>query len=216
MITILLATYNGERYIEKSINSIINQTYDDWKLLIGFNGTTDSSKEIVNKFNDPRIKIFDYNDDIGKSKTLNKLLNEVDTDWVGIQDDDDVWFNEKLEQQIKYIEDFDVIGTQINYINEFDEYIGGPNLSLDDIDIKHKSFNGDNQMANTSSIFKTSCAKNINGWSENIDGIEDFDFWLRLMRNDYKFKNLDIPLVNHRLHNKSNFNTNSYDITKIL
>ena len=57
VISILLATYNGERYIKKSIDSIMDQTFKDWKLLIGFNGTTDSSKEIVESYNDNRICI---------------------------------------------------------------------------------------------------------------------------------------------------------------
>ena len=74
MISILLAVYNGEKYIRKSIDSILNQSYKDFELLIGFNGTIDNSKKIVSEYNDSRIRVFDYNDDKGKAKTLNKLI----------------------------------------------------------------------------------------------------------------------------------------------
>lgn len=216
MISILLATYNGERYVEKSIESIINQTYKDWELLIGFNGTIDQSKEIVKKFQDPRIRVFDYGMDAGKAKTLNKMIKEAKGDWFAIQDDDDVWLPKKLERQMSNSKDFDVIGTQIMYIDEEDNPTGKPMLSQDDLSIKQKSLSGDNQIANTSAIFKKDCLDAVEGWSEIIDGIEDFDFWLRIMRKGFKFTNLSSVEVFHRVHNKSNFNTKKFDLNKIL
>lgn len=216
MISILLATYNGEKYIRESIKSVLNQTFDKFELLIGFNGTTDNTKKIVNLFDDNRIKIFDYDDDKGKSKTLNKLLKNATYDWIAIQDDDDIWAENKLEQQLKLINNFDVIGTYINYINENNEYIGNPNLQTDDIKIKSMSYAGINQIANTSAIFKKKDALEIGGWREDIDGIEDYDFWLRLMKKNKNFINLNEFLVSHRLHSNSNFNTKRHDLSRIL
>ena len=154
MVSILLATYNGERFISKSIESILNQTFKDFELLIGLNGTTDNSKEIINRYNDSRIRVFDYGDDKGKCKTLNKLLLESKYDWIAIQDDDDIWVETKLEKQLTHINTNDVIGTLIDYINTDETIIGCPTLSLNDEEIKQKSLSGDNQVANTSAIFK--------------------------------------------------------------
>ena len=75
---------------------------------------------------------------------------------------------------------------------------------------------GINQVANTSAIFKKQDALDINGWRDGLDGIEDYDFWLRLMRNGKKFINVPEELVLHRLHSNSNFNTKKYDLNKIL
>ena len=216
MISILLATYNGEKYIHKSINSILEQTFPNWELLVGFNGTTDSSKNIVAQYADSRIKIFDYGDDKGKSKTLNKLLKEAKYDWIAIQDDDDMWLPKKLERQMKHINDFDVIGTQIVYVDVDDNPTGGPSLAKDDETIKNKSLAGTNQIANTSAILKKKYAEEIEGWKDGLDGIEDYDFWLRLMRNGCKFINTQSVEVMHRVHENSNFNTKKYDLTKIL
>lgn len=216
MISILLATYNGEKYIKKSIESVLNQTFKDFELLIGFNGTTDNSKKIISEFDDKRIKIFDYGDDKGKSKTLNKLIKEAKYDWVAIQDDDDVWLPKKLEKQIEFIDSFDVIGTQIFYIDENENIIGKPNLSLTQEEIVKKCLLGENQIANTSAIFKKDLVFKTNGWDENINGIEDFDFWLKLIKFNARFINLKKELVLHRIHKNSNFNTQKWDVNSLI
>jgi glycosyltransferase involved in cell wall biosynthesis len=216
LVSVLLATYNGENFISKSIESILNQSFQEFEILIGFNGTTDNSRMIVSQYNDPRIRVFDYGDDKGKSKTLNKLLLESKYEWIAIQDDDDIWINTKLEKQLPYIENNDVIGTFIQYIDINDKPIGGPVLSTQDSEIKKISLSGGNQVANTSTIFKKVDALEIGGWRDGLDGIEDYDFWLRLMRNGKKFINVSEQLVLHRLHSNSNFNTKQFDLSKIL
>ena len=216
MISILLATYNDEAYIREAVSSVLEQTYTEFELLIGFNGTRDSSKEIISSIHDPRIRVFDYGDDKGKAKTLNKMLNETKGDCCAIQDGDDVWTPKKLEMQMNLSKSFDVIGTQIFYINAEGVPRGGPELAIHDRMIKEKSLKGDNQVANTSAIFRKNHAQDISGWSEDLDGVEDFDFWLRLMKRNCHFVNLQTQEVYHRVHNRSNFNVNTYDIKKIL
>jgi glycosyltransferase involved in cell wall biosynthesis len=216
MISILLATYNGERYIQKAIDSVLAQTYKDFELLIGFNGTIDNSKTLVSEYKDTRIRIFDYGDDKGKAKTLNKLIKEAKYDYICLQDDDDIWLKSKLEKQFHLMDEFDVVGSMIKYIDEFDNEKGKPSLSMKHEDIVYWSLNGINQVANTSTMFKKHDALQVLCWSGDLDGIEDYDFWLKLMRCGKKFMNLNEELVLHRVHSNSNFNTNKYDINMIL
>jgi len=216
MISVLLCVYNGEKHIAKSLESILNQTYNVFEVLIGFNGTTDNSKNIVAKYLDHRIKIFDYNQDKGKAKTLNKLLKEVKGDWCAIQDDDDIWLPKKLETQIEFMSRYDVIGTQCDYINENGDIIGHPLVRCDNDEIAQYSLNGTNQIINTSAIFKTEKAIEVGGWDETIDGIEDYDFWLKLIKAGCRFHNLSQAYVQHRLHANSNFNTKKYDIKSLI
>jgi glycosyltransferase involved in cell wall biosynthesis len=218
MISILLAVYNGEKFIDHAIESVLNQTYTEWELLIGLNGTTDLSRSIVIEYQkkDHRIISFDYLSDKGKGKTLNKLINLSKYNWIAIQDDDDIWTKDKLEIQQKYIMNYDVIGSFINYIDSNGNFLGAPQLSTKDEDIKRLSFTGINQIANTSTIFKKNKALEIGGWRSDIDGIEDYDFWLRLMKNNNRFINIDQVLVYHRLHSGSNFNNKQHNLKKIL
>jgi glycosyltransferase involved in cell wall biosynthesis len=224
MVSILLATYNGEKYIKESIDSIINQTFTDWELLIGFNGTTDNSKYIVNSYNDTRIRIFDYGDNKGKAKTLNKLLIETKYDLIAIQDDDDIWLEKKLENQINFIHKYDIIGTMISYIDENGLYCGTTNLCKNNDEITTMIITGHNQIANSSVLFKKNDIINIGKWCENLDilcekdyqPLEDYEIWLRLAKNGKKFFNLNEKLVLHRIHSNSNFNNKKYDLNKVL
>jgi glycosyltransferase involved in cell wall biosynthesis len=216
MISILLPIYNGERFLRESIQSVLNQTFTEFELLIGFNGTVDSSKDIVNSFDDARIRVFDYGDDVGKAKTLNKLITEATYDWIALQDDDDVWLDVKLEVQTKFVHQFDVIGSHIKYIDEEGKVIGDMAFSENHNNIYHRCMSGDNQIANSSTVFKKSKVIEVGGWREDIDGIEDFDFWLRLIRNGCTFFNVSQYLVKHRIHKNSNFNTKKHDLTKII
>lgn len=218
MVSVLLAVYNGEKYLRRSIESVLNQTYEDFELLIGFNGTIDKSKEIVEEFDDNRIRVFDYGMDSGKSKTLNKLLKEAKGEWLAMQDDDDIWFPKKLELQMKVAKelDYDVIGSKIFYCDELDKITGQPKISTEHSEIVLKSMKGDNQIANSSAIFRTNITKEINGWDETLAGIEDFDFWLKLMSKGHKFVNLKKQLVLHRIHKGSNFNTNTYNVKELI
>ena len=218
MVSVLLAVYNGEKYLRSSIESIISQTYEDFELLIGFNGTVDNSKDIVKEFKDKRIRVFDYGMDKGKSKTLNKLLKKAKGEWLAMQDDDDVWLPKKLELQMNLAitGEYDVIGSKIFYCDELDKITGQPKISTEHSEIVLKSMKGDNQIANSSAIFRTNITKEINGWDETLAGIEDFDFWLKLMSKGHKFVNLKKQLVLHRVHKGSNFNTKKFDVKPLL
>ena len=206
-VSVLLAVYNGEKYIKKAIESVLNQTYSNLELLIGFNGTKDNSKRIIGEFNDPRIKVFDYGMDKGKSKTLNKLIKEASFDWIAVQDDDDIWLPRKLEAQIKYTELYDVIGTFIVYIDEFDNITGQPSLKYKNNDIKLNTTQGSNQLANSSVLLKKNKLIEVGMWDESLSCLEDFDLWIKLIKNNCNFINVSKPYVFHRIHKQSNFNT---------
>ena len=220
MISILLATYNGERFIEQSIQSVLNQTFKDFELLIGFNGTTDNSKKIVENIKDDRIRIFDYGEDKGKSKTLNKLLKESNFNWIAIQDDDDIWLENKLEYQSKHFDCYDVIGTQIVYVDELNKtptaHGYGPRLATSGDLIKTLTLKGDNQIANSSSVCKKEVLLSVGGWDEQIEGIEDLDLWLKIIKKDFKLINLEQILVSHRVYNQSSFNSKTWDVKGLL
>jgi len=211
MISILLPVYNGEKYLKKSLDSVLSQTFTDFELLVGFNGTTDNSRDIVNSIKDSRIRVFDYGEDKGKGKTLNKLLKESTRDWIALQDDDDIWHKYKLDRQIKLTSyDYDVIGTQIKYIDENDWHSGDVSLITNPYLIKDFCLKGYNQVANSSTLIKKLALVEIEGWREDIDGIEDFDLWIRLLKNNKNIINLNEVLVSHRLHKNSNFNTKDF------
>jgi glycosyltransferase involved in cell wall biosynthesis len=214
-VTILLPVYNDEAYLGYTIESILAQKFKDFKCIIAFNGTVDSSKEIAKSLieTDQRFTIVDYGDDKGKAKTLNKLLKIIDTEYISLIDGDDIWEINKLSEQVAICKNFDVIGTLAYYIDKNNNKTNILNLDQNDIDIKSGFLAGHNQIVNSSSLFRTSDAIEIGGWDEDVEGMEDFDFWIRLYKQNKTFHNIQKILVSHRIHTGSNFNAKKLPFT---
>jgi len=105
-IDILLATYNGEKFLKEQIDSILNQTYKNINLIISDDESTDGTKEILKQYEkkDSRIKIFYQEKNLGYVKNFEFLLKQVKSDVFMLSDQDDVWLPEKVEKTYEKLE----------------------------------------------------------------------------------------------------------------
>lgn len=110
-VTILMSTYNGERFLAEQIESIRQQTYTDWQLLIRDDGSKDRTREIIQDFcqKDNRIRFVnpDSVENVGVIKSFFHLLKYQTSDFYLFSDQDDVWLPEKIELQLKEAEKYD-------------------------------------------------------------------------------------------------------------
>lgn len=208
LITILLPVYNDEKYLKHCLESIKNQTYSDFTCLVGFNGTVDKSKEIFEYSvgGDPRFIKLDYGTESGKSVTLNKMLTEVKTEITCLIDGDDVWHPEKLKIQIENMEGNDVVGSLTIYIDERNLFKNRIGLYENHDYIVQSILSGNNQIINSSCFVRTRCFLQARGWDPSVEGLEDFDMWVKLVKLGKRFYNVPEYLVYHRVHSNSNFN----------
>jgi len=207
-LSVLLTVYNGERYLREAMASVLAQTYRDFELLVGLNGCTDGSEQIAREFeSDKRVKVAVF-DRKGRVISLNRLLLEATSELVAIQDADDVWLPNKLAKQMPYFPRHDVVGTYIDYIDEDGKFLKrGPLRCSTDAQIKAAMLRGDNQIANSSSVFVAKHVEQICGWDDDrFTGVHDFDLWIRLARAGRTFVNVPEVLVQHRIHKGSSFN----------
>jgi glycosyltransferase involved in cell wall biosynthesis len=102
-LTVLMTVYNGEAYLREAIESILNQTYRDFKFLILDNASTDSSREIIRSYNDPRIQLVALPENIGQVAALNKGLEMIDTPLVARMDADDISLPRRFERQVAFM-----------------------------------------------------------------------------------------------------------------
>ena len=205
MISILIPIYNGIEFIEESVSSVLNQTYDKWELLIGINGHPQDSevykiaKEYESKAGYPlgKIRVIDFYTIKGKSNTLNEMISFCKYNYVAILDVDDIWHPQKLEVQSNQLEKYDVIGSNCVWFGDRPGIV--PQIPTGDI--SDYDFSLVNPIINSSSVIR----KELCYWNEN--GIEDYDLWLRLRKQNKKFFNFKEILVKHRIHNTSAFNS---------
>ena len=123
LVSIIMPAYNAEKYIEESIKSVCNQTYENWELLIINDCSNDSILQIVQKFSvqDKRIKYFNQDSNQGVAEARNRGFKESKGEYIAFLDSDDLWEKEKLEKQIKFMENNKINFSFTNYIKVSDE-----------------------------------------------------------------------------------------------
>lgn len=201
-VSIFIPISNGIEYIHDSVTSVINQTHQEWELIIGINGHEENSKiyqqakEYERK--DPRIKVYDFHTiKGGKSETLNHMLQFSNHDWISLLDVDDIWLPTKLESQIPWCFKYDVIGTQCKYFGDRNDE---PKIPIGDF--SSFDFFQVNPIINSSCLLK----KELCYWDGSLK-LEDYDLWLRLWKQKKQFYNVNTIQVFHRIHRTSAFNS---------
>lgn len=107
-IDILMATYNGEKYLKEQIESILNQTYKNIRLVISDDCSKDRTREILKQYEqDKRIEVYYHEKNQGYIKNFEYLLKQVKNDIYMLSDQDDVWLPEKVEKSYKTLIDND-------------------------------------------------------------------------------------------------------------
>ena len=101
LVSIIMNCYNGERYLNEALQSIIDQTYKNWELIFWDNLSSDNSKKIFKKYNDKRFRYFQAEKHTVLYEARNLAIKEAKGEFVAFLDTDDIWLNEKLDEQIK-------------------------------------------------------------------------------------------------------------------
>jgi glycosyltransferase involved in cell wall biosynthesis len=203
MISILMPIYNGIEFIHESVPSILEQTYDKWELLIGINGHPENSEiyKTAKSFEgkSDKIRVIDFYNIKGKSNTLNEMLKYCKYNYVALLDVDDIWHPQKLELQSVWLNSYDVIGTNCIWFGDRSGIVP----PIPQHDFSNFNFANVNPVINSSVVVR----KNLCSWDSKFDGLEDYDLWIRIRKQNKKFYNCTQILVKHRIHNTSAFNS---------
>jgi len=105
-VSIIMGVYNCDTTLKESINSIINQTYENWELIMCDDGSTDRTYEIANEYakKDKRIKLIQNSKNMGLAKTLNNCLEMSTGDYIMRHDGDDIMSKDRIEKQVQYMD----------------------------------------------------------------------------------------------------------------
>lgn len=201
-ITVLMSVYNGEKYLRYAIESILNQTYKDFEFLIINDASTDTSRDIILSYKDPRIRLIDNNKNIGLTLSLNTGLRLARGKYIARMDADDVSMPERLEEEIKFMEihrDHAVVGTFVRILNENSEIIRSLERPIEDVKIR-EFLKIDNCIAHGSVMIKKECLLDVGLYDESMLRSQDYDLWLRISEK-YKLANIPDYLYMWRGHN---------------
>ena len=196
LVTIGIPLYNAQRFIGLAINSILNQTYTNFELIITDDGSTDKSLSIVKGFKDSRIKLISDGCNRGISYRLNQQVNMAKGKYFFRMDADDIMFPNRIERQINYLKnnpDTDVIGSSVVVIDDDNEIIAyRPAELLDD----YKKLFNQILFNHPTVAAKTDFFKKF-PYSETLIGVEDADLWIRSFSTS-KFYVMHDPVLFYR------------------
>lgn len=216
MISICIPLYNGIDFLSETLDSVKNQTFVDFEILIGINGHGEDGGEVYLKAKkivsslllDEKCRIFVFGDLKSAPLTINRLVSLSKYDWIAHLDADDIWKPEKLQKQVEIIlkGSVDVIGTHCQYFGER-EII--PKLPSHFIDPAFWYYI--NPLIHSSVVIRKELAE----YSTRFV-CYDLDNWLRLFKMNKVFYNVPEILVLHRVYSGSHFNASNNQDPRIV
>ncbi len=204
MISIILPTYNNEKTIFDSINSILNQNYRDFELIVINDFSTDNTKQIIQSFNDDRIIYLENKKNIGGTKSIIRGIEKAKGNYIARMDGDDVAIPERLEVQLNYLTnnpDIDLVASNIILFNN-NKVIGHSNFELYDpknVNFYLRTFG----LPHMTWMAKAEFFRNFK-YNPDISVAQDQDLLLRA-KNFCQFRLLKNPLLFVRIPEKINF-----------
>ena len=198
-----MTVYNGETFLKETVESILSQTYTDFKFLILDNASTDNSREIIRSYNDPRIELVALPENIGQVAALNKGLDMIDTPLIARMDADDISLPQRFEQQAAFMEKHPQVGVCGSYVISFDgkkEILWQWPLTAPEIKVKLLF---ECCLPHPAVMMRKSLLDKHNlRYNETIGHSFDWELWQRAAEH-FELANIPAYLLKYRVHQTS-------------
>ena len=202
LVSVIIPAYNHEKYIKQCIESVLNQTYKNLEILVEDDCSTDNTKEEIAKIKDKRLKKIYAKKNKGVVNTINELSNMATGKYIAVLGSDDVWYPEKIEEQIKAFKENPKLGAVFTEVDFIDENNKKYTDSAENIfDYKNMTsaermrcfYERGNHLCHPSSMIKRSVFEDIGEYNNGYRQLHDYDYWTRLLQK------YDIHIINKKL-----------------
>jgi glycosyltransferase involved in cell wall biosynthesis len=206
-----MPVYNGERYLREAIESILNQTFEDFEFLVIDDGSSDGSVEIIQSYNDQRIRLILNETNLGLIATLNKGIDLARGDYIARMDCDDISMPERLDKQYEFMQknpEAAVSGSWASTIDEQGE-VTGEIRTLSSFDCISVELFFTNPMIHSSTFFKKNFIASIGSYNKDFERAEDYYLWIRVVQKKGRILNVPLFLLKYRNHTDNVSNIHS-------
>lgn len=201
-----MPVYNGAKYLSTAIDSLLDQTFSDFESIVIDDGSTDNSIEIVNSYQDRRIKLIKNNINLGTPTTRNKGIQASSGEYIAFLDCDDYAYPSRLAEQLEFMEnnpDFGMVGSWVEIIDENGDLTGTVWQYLEPAQRIPCRLLFQNYFSNSSVFVRRSAllATEVNGeyFRQEYPRCQDYDLWVRISRK-FKVWNIQKVLMQYRVH----------------
>ncbi len=204
--SIVMPTYNQSSYLSEAIESVFNQDFSRWELIVIDNSSDDETTQVLERYKDHRVSVFRIQNNGVIAKSRNLGIEKASAEWVAFLDSDDVWESSKLREVKKVIDNQHpaLVYHRMRYLIQ-----NTPGKLMKTRNLKSNAFidllvNG-NSIANSSVVVKKEVLMNVGLINESKDliGIEDFNTWLKISKTSVPLIYCKQELGRYRIHEKS-------------
>jgi len=229
-VSVVMPAYNSEKYISESIDSMINQTYINWELIVVNDGSTDGTKKIIQEYTRKfpmKIRLIDKEKNEGISKGLNSAIKKADGIYICWLSSDDIYSIDMIENEINFLnnnKEFDIVFSNCDFINTDSEFLMScpKNYYYDEL-VKgdktqpYRSLLSKYCLNGCSVMCKKEHYEKIGGFNSKFLYAHDYDMWIRLAAN-YNIGYINNINVHYRIHPEqgTNLGFNELDSIKSL
>jgi glycosyltransferase involved in cell wall biosynthesis len=197
-VSIIIPTYNREHLLGRAIQSVLDQTYQNFELIIVDDGSTDDTERLVKSFNSEKIRYIRHGENKGPSAARNTGIQSAKGDYIAFQDSDDEWMPRKLEKQMRTFEtaqpEVGIVYTDFIFITTNKrKFMPAAGVSPKDGDIFSNLLKG-NFVSLQATVVKRECFERAGIFDERFPPLADWELLLRMSRH-YQFKCINEPLV---------------------
>jgi glycosyltransferase involved in cell wall biosynthesis len=213
-LTVVMPVYNSGPYLAKAIESILNQTYRSFELLILDDCSTDGSRRVIEQYDDPRIRLVVNEENIGQTRTLNRGLKLADSELIVRMDHDDISHPERLQRQVEFLKenvDVAVVGTCIRWIDASGKVLGKKRMPDDALVLRFAQLFRCPLAHGTVAFRRSIILDELGGYDESIPFSQDWELWARVLIR-HKIVNIPEYLADVRVHEASTTTTKRHEI----
>jgi len=205
MVSVVMSVYNEEKYIAEAIESILNQTYEDFEFIIINDGSTDNTATIIQSFSDPRIRFINHKENKNQAVRANEGITIAKGKYIARMDGDDIALENRFEYQVGYLDahpEISIVGSQYDYIdsNGHLSYNTTKKLPCDSVDLKAYALMFC-PFIHSSVVFRKSIFEK-NQYNPDYFVAQDYDFFTSVL-SQYDGYNINEALVVYRLHSNN-------------
>ncbi len=196
-VSIIVPVYNAENYIEQTIGSVLDQSYENWEMLLVENGSTDKSVEKIKQFADPRIRLIIMEDNAGAANARNEGMRQATGIYAGYIDADDLWHPDKLKKQIAFMEEKDAAFSFTGYEFGDENAVGTGKIVRVPDTLSYKQALSNTTIFTSTVMFDTRKIAKDKLYMPNVKS-EDSALWFRILREGHIAYGLNENLVTYR------------------
>lgn len=212
-VTVIIPTYNRAHLVKDAVESVLNQTYQDFELIVIDDGSTDNTKEVLAVYKDKLTYIYQENQ--GRSSARNHGIKLAQGEYIAFLDSDDVWFPDKLERQVPVLEsappDVVLVHGYKCIVDKNFQPLSGWELKLRKLytlaqrkEETYENYLYFNCIFTSAILVRRAAIIEIHGYDASIGSLEDFDLYLRLLLKNYDFAFISEPPVIKYLWHEDN------------